>query len=99
MSLVLTMFQWGWFVSQAVDEHIVQAIVDVAIFLEFSGDEAVNPDAAVAMFEQMASTLRMSSAGSRSSLCSSFEELAPRYSGEQSDFVRGLAESLALVSD
>ena len=31
--------------SQEINKHVARAIVELAIFLEFSGDDALNPDA------------------------------------------------------
>ena len=37
----------------AYDEVLLRAQVNIAIFMEFSGDSSVNPDAAVGVLEQL----------------------------------------------
>lgn len=85
--------------SQKIDKHVAQAIVEFAVFLEFSGEEAINPDAAVQALEQLASTLQMSDSETKSSLCSQFENIAMEYSDEQAAFVESLGEALGLIGE
>lgn len=85
--------------SQQINKHVAQAIVEVAVFLEFSGEEAINPDAAVQALEQLASTLQMSDSETKSSLCSQFENIAMEYSDEQAAFVESLGEALGLIGE
>ncbi|MFV0453505.1 MAG: hypothetical protein ACK5NQ_00595 [Pseudomonas sp.] len=83
--------------SQEINKYIAQAIAEVAVFLEFSGEEAINPDAAVQTLEQLASTLQMAGPETKSSLCSQFENIAMEYSDEQAEFVESLGEALGLI--
>ena len=85
--------------SREINRYIAQAIAEVAIFLEFSGEDIVHPDAAVEVFEQLASTLQMADPESKLSFCSSFLTVAERYSGEQAEFVKDLGEALGLTSE
>ncbi|QVQ28278.1 hypothetical protein [Achromobacter deleyi] len=85
--------------SQEINEHVVRAIVEVAVFLEFSGEEEINPDAAVRVLEQLASTLQMMDSKTKSSLCSQFENVAIEYSDEQAEFVENLGEALGLIEE
>ncbi|OZI57052.1 hypothetical protein [Bordetella genomosp. 1] len=85
--------------SQQINKHVAQAIVEVAVFLEFSGEEAINPDAAVQALEQLASTLQMSDSETKSSLCSQFENIAMEYLDEQAAFVESLGEALGLIGE
>lgn len=85
--------------SQEINKHVAQAIVEVAVFLEFSGGEAINPDAAVQALEQLASTLQMTDSETKSSLCSQFENIAMEYSDEQAEFVESLGEALGLIDE
>ncbi|KAB0550077.1 hypothetical protein F7R01_02355 [Pseudomonas argentinensis] len=85
--------------SQEINKHVVQAIVEVALLLEFSGEEAINPDAAVQALEQLASALQMADSETKSSLCSQFEKIAMEYSDEQAEFVAGLGEALGLIEE
>ncbi|EJL98178.1 hypothetical protein PMI18_04116 [Pseudomonas sp. GM102] len=85
--------------SQEINKQIVRAIVEVAVFLEFSGEEAINSDAAVQVLEQLASTLQMMDSETKSSLCSQFENIAVEYSDEQAEFVESLGEALGLIEE
>lgn len=85
--------------SQEINKYVAQAIVEVAVFLEFSGEEAINPDAAVQALEQLASTLQLADSEAKSSLCSQFEIIAMKYSGEQAEFVESLGEALGLIEE
>ena len=80
--------------SQEVDKNIVKAIVEIAVFLEFSGGNAINQDSAVQAMEQLASTLNDSSIETKSSLAKQFEEIAKDYTGEEEEFIHNLADSL-----
>jgi len=86
-------------VSQEINKHVARAIVELAIFLEFSGDDALNPDAAMQGLEQLASTLQMMDLESKSSLCSQFKSIAIEYSDEQAEFVASLGEALGLIEE
>jgi hypothetical protein len=86
-------------VSQEINKHVAQAIVEVAVFLEFSGEDAINPDTAVQVLEQLASTLQMTDSGTKSSLCAQFKKIAMEYSDEQAEFVEGLGEALGLIEE
>ncbi|MFH6599470.1 hypothetical protein ACEVAQ_12235 [Ectopseudomonas khazarica] len=85
--------------SQEINKHIAQAIAEIAVFLEFSGEEAINPDAAVQALEQLASTLQMADSETKSSLSSQFENIAMEYSDEQAEFVESLGEALGLIEE
>jgi hypothetical protein len=80
-----------------IDRNIVKAIVEVAVFLEFSDDDSINPDDAIQALEQLAATLQMASEEVRSSLCSSFRDISGEYKGERAEFVESLGEGLGLT--
>jgi len=86
-------------VNQEINKHIARAIAELAIFLEFSGDDALNPDAAIQGLEQLASTLQMMDLKSKSSLCLQFKSIAADYSDEQAEFVESLGDTLGLIED
>jgi len=85
--------------SREIDQHVARAIVELAIFLEFSADDVVDPDAAIQRLEQLASTLQMMDLESRSSLCSQFKSIAMEYSDEQARFVESLGDVLGLIKE
>ncbi|MFF7707580.1 hypothetical protein [Pseudomonas sp. NPDC007930] len=85
--------------SQEINKHVAQAIVEFAMLLEFSGGDALNPDAAMQGLEQLASTLQMMDFESKSSLCLQFKSIAIEYSDEQAAFVESLGETLGLIEE
>ncbi|WP_455922159.1 hypothetical protein [Pseudomonas putida] len=85
--------------SQEINKHVARAIVELAIFLEFSGDAVLNPDAAMQSLEQLASTLQLMDSESKSSLCSQFKSVAIEYSDEHAEFVESLGEALGLIEE
>ena len=85
--------------SQEINKHVARAIVEFAIFLEFSGGDALNPDAAMQGLERLASTLQMMDLESKSSLCSQFKSIAIEYSDEQAEFVESLGEAQGLIEE
>lgn len=81
---------------QAGNVIAVRAIVEMAVFLEFSPASVLNPDAALDAMEQLSSTLQLMEAGERAEFCSALASIASHYSGEQADFVSDLGASLGL---
>ena len=45
--------------SQEINKYVARAIVEIAIFLEFSKEDVVAPDASIQALEQLAATLQM----------------------------------------
>jgi hypothetical protein len=82
--------------SQEINKYVARAIVEIAIFLEFSKEDVVAPDASIQALEQLAATLQMADLKTKKALCLQFEEVSAEYSGEQADFVESLGESLGL---
>lgn len=78
-----------------VDREIIAAIVDLAIFLEDSDDDVLDPDAAVQAMEQLASNLQSAREGTRIALVSEFKAMATAY-GDQAEFVASLGDTLGL---
>lgn len=79
-----------------MNEQIAQTIIDVCVFLEYSPQEIVDPDAAVGLFEQIASTLQLAEPAVQMSLRGQFRSLSNNYSGEKVTFVEELADGLGL---
>ncbi|EJL04999.1 hypothetical protein PflQ2_0678 [Pseudomonas fluorescens Q2-87] len=84
--------------SQEINKCVARAIAEIAIFLEFSGEDVVAPDASVQALEQLAATLQMADLKTKNALCLQFSEIATEYSDEQADFVESLGEALGLVN-
>lgn len=85
--------------SRKIDKHVAKAIVEIAVFLEFSGQEAINSDSSILMLEQLAATLQMADSAAKSCLCSTFKEISNEYANDQAVFVENLAETLGLVDE
>jgi hypothetical protein len=82
-------------VSGIIDRHLAKAIIDLAIFLEFSEEDLVDANAAIGAMEQLAAELQLMSDDAKNGLVLRFRELAHAY-GERAEFVEGLADSLGL---
>jgi len=85
-----------WFVSHEIDKHLVKAIVDIAVFLEFSPENLLDLDASVDAMEQLAAELQLMSPEAKRSFARQLNELANAY-GDRSAFVEGLTEALGLA--
>jgi hypothetical protein len=85
--------------NQEISRPIAQAIVEIAVFLEFSGSDIIDPDAAVQALEQLAGTLQMVDHPSRRALSDQFKAIALEYTGERAKFVESLGDALGLSAD
>ena len=79
-----------------VDKQLAKAIVDLALFLEFSPEDIVDQDAAVEAMEQLGNNLQLTSGDAQRMLAGHFRSLAADY-GEYKEFVAGLADAFGLV--
>ncbi len=79
-----------------MDKGIALAIVNIAIFLEFSGDEVINEDASVEGLEQLAADLQLVDQQSRADLSAHFRALSTGYKGDVREFVFSLPEAFGL---
>jgi len=74
-----------------MNESIVRVLIDLIVFLEFSDDSTVDPDAAVNMMETVSARLSELS----SDETKSFIDIAHKYASEFRDSkVRGFVKSL-----
>ena len=85
--------------SQETNQYVAQAIAEIAVFLEFSGEDVLSLDEAAQAMEQLAATLQMADQDTKSSLSLQFENLAATFSGAQAIFLKGLGEALGLVKN
>ena len=76
--------------------HLVKVIADMAIFLEFTDDHSLCPDAAVEMLEHIAAELQLLTDDEKGSIIDSFAEIAKAYRGNESDFVKDLPDTFGL---
>ncbi len=77
-----------------LDPAIARAIIELALFLELSDDDTVDPDAAVSALEGLAANLASASPEARASL---LQELNAMSSSNPEIAAAGLAEGLGLL--
>lgn len=77
------------------NDCFARVIVDVSIFLEYSGENIIDSDAAIGFLEQIGNELQKMSDSERVSLSKSIRELAPQY-GQRANFVMGLPSNLGI---
>lgn len=85
--------------SQEINKHLAKAIIDIAIFLEFSDDSILDADAAIAVMEQLASELQIMDEDAKMKLIKQFQMLVAEYAGDRAEFVRTLPDTLGLMPD
>lgn len=78
------------------NEHLVTAIVDLAVFLEFSNEDELDRDASLAAMEQLSSTLQKMPDLERLNVVQAIQRMASGY-GERANFVSALPETLGLL--
>jgi hypothetical protein len=83
--------------NNEINMHLVKAIADIAIFLEFSDEMQLDPDVSMQAMEQLAAELQLMGDDAKSKLSEQFEVLSQKYQGEQKDFVATLGESFGLI--
>ncbi|MBT0725708.1 MULTISPECIES: hypothetical protein [Rosenbergiella] len=76
---------------------LVKVIADLAVFLEFTHEGMLDPDLAVEALEQMASELQLMDVQDRNDLANTFRSISKEYSGDRSEYVRELPESLGII--
>ncbi|MGS0893245.1 hypothetical protein ACVBGC_11985 [Burkholderia stagnalis] len=77
------------------NNNFARVIVDILIFLEYSGGNIIDPDASVELLEQIGSELQKLSESEKVSLSRSIRELAPQY-GPRANFVTDLPSNLGI---
>lgn len=76
---------------------LVKVIADLAVFLEFTNEDLLDPDLAVEALEQMASELQLMDGQDRNDLANTFRSISKEYTGDKSEYVRELPESLGVI--
>ncbi len=84
-----------------MNRQLMKAIVDAIVFIGVSGDDVVDPDAAVAHLEAIASELRLLTRAEKAVFVEFVNECAREAasrgeSKELLDFIRGIPDSLGL---
>ena len=83
--------------SKAINLYLAQALAEFAVFIEFSGEDIIDPDAAAQAMEQLSASLQLADADTKKSLCSQFKNVALNYSDDKKTFLNELGESLGLT--
>ncbi len=78
-----------------IDRNLVRAVVDLAIFFDQSDDDTVDPDAAVAALEGLATNLQAMPHEVRDQFKLVLTEIAPSYAAN-TEFVEEFAENCGL---
>jgi hypothetical protein len=76
---------------------LVKVVADLAVFLEFTNEELLDPDLAVEALEQMASELQLMDEQDRNDLANTFRSMSKEYTGDEREYVTELPENLGLI--
>lgn len=76
--------------------QLVKAIADIAIALEFTDENLINPDVAIVMQEGIAGTLQSMDEVDREDIADAFVSISAFYNGEIADYVRSLPDSYGI---
>ena len=82
-----------------MNDCILKGLVDLLIFLEFSGDDVVDSDAVVGVMEGLSATLATMPDGDKKELVEQLKFLSSMYDQDKSNFVASLAEYLGLLDE
>lgn len=82
-----------------MNEYVVRALIDVCVFLEFSSDDVIDPDAALKAFEDLSATLCSAQPSVQRSLRREMARLAATYDAKSSPFVEELSDHIGLSED
>lgn len=82
-----------------IKEAISRALIDTILFLEFSSDETINPDASVAQMEQISATLQDMDENGIKYFLKICSKIAIEYKDapEKSKFIMSIGESFGLT--
>lgn len=75
---------------------LLHVIADMAIFLEFTDENSLCPDAATGMMESIAAGLQRLTDAEKARVTGSFAEIAKAYRGDEADFVKALPDMLGI---
>ncbi|MGJ8522575.1 hypothetical protein R84981_001263 [Carnimonas sp. R-84981] len=79
------------------DYRLIRIITNIAIFLEFSDDNTIDPDIAVGLLEDIAGEFDQFPNDSKQEIVNIFHKIASEYKEEKSDFIRTLPETLGII--
>ena len=76
-------------------DNFVLALIDFAVFIEFSGDELLDPDAGIEALENLSFRLNGLDSSTKEALVARMKTLAATY-GKRESFVSSLADNLGI---
>ncbi|MEZ3141224.1 hypothetical protein ACBQ88_19340 [Citrobacter braakii] len=79
------------------DVGLVKIIVNMAIFLEFTSSDLLDPDCAVEAIEDLAIELQSLSREDRDNIIDIFNNLSKEYTGDKAEYVQNLPETLGIL--
>jgi hypothetical protein len=83
--------------SSSINQNLVKAIADIAIFLEFTDEKLLDADTSVEALQQLATELQLMNDEDRSNLSQQLRELSGGYVDKhKAQFIENLPESLGL---
>ncbi|MEW6372050.1 MAG: hypothetical protein AB1584_14020 [Pseudomonadota bacterium] len=83
--------------SGRLNQHLVQAIADIAIFLEFTGEELLDQDASIEAMEQLAMELQLMDKQDRDDLSRQLKDIGLRHEDQRkATFLQALPEAFGL---
>ncbi|WP_303749240.1 hypothetical protein [Stenotrophomonas pigmentata] len=81
----------------SIDKVFANTIADLCVFLEFSEEKIINPDAAMQAMEQMSASLQELDEDDRLCLLRNFRSISGDYGAGTEEFVGSLGEALGLA--
>lgn len=79
------------------DTCLIKIIANMAIFLEFTDEESLEPDIAVEMMESISAELQRLNSDDKKKVVDVFNEISEEYKGEQVAYIKQLPEMLGLI--
>lgn len=80
-----------------LNDCLIRSILDLIIFLEFSGEDTVDPDAAVGVLEQLSAQLLRMDENDKNLFVEKISALSSEYAGEKAEFIKSIGEDFGLV--
>lgn len=83
--------------SSSINQNLVKAVADIAIFLEFTNEKLLDPDTSVEALEQLAMELQLMDDEDRVNLAQQLRQISGTYADKhKAQFIENLPESLGL---
>ena len=80
-----------------MNDHLIKILVDVIIFLEFSDDDIIDPDAAIQMIEHITAEICIMGAAEKKECVAQINKIADQHTGKHKDFIKHLPVILGIV--